>query len=368
MFVEALLASILQIGPFWQSGPGNLQALRPFYSIEGETVDVLWPVFTRHRDWWRFCWFTNYMEGQNDSYQFQILPFWFNGRTRSGDEYWGLFPFWGDHPHLLTLEDWHFRFWPFWMDYRLRVGGEWVRKNCVLWPFINWRDDGSWGVWPFCGTAKQRESVHNYALWPLFTWARYNADRYTAGAGHSFMFWPFCATVRREREYQTMIIPPLFSYAETMNYGETEPTGWRLRCPWPLVEIERYPDHDRDLYFPFWERRIDKAEDGHETGRVTRILWKFIELYDDETRVFPFWVSRKDDSYFRFWPFYEEMDVNREGTVKWSGVLALFPIRWVDSVDRNWASFWTFYETLETPVYIDHSLFWGLIQWRTIKD
>ena len=94
---------------------------------------------------------------------------------------------------------------------------------------------------------------------------------------------------------------------------------------------------------------------------MTRFGWKFIELYDDETRVFPFWVSRKDDSYFRLWPFWES-EVGKD-KVERSRFLSIFPIRWVPAVDRNWSKFWTFYECERTEDKTHHSLLWGIIQW-----
>lgn len=371
MLSELLIASVMQVGPFWQKGPDSLHAVRPFWSEQGETTDVLWPVFTKHRDWWRFCWFVHDQWDLNsDAYQFDVMPLYWQGRTRptadepDGESYWGLFPFWGTHPHFLLVEDLEFCMWPCWMRYRVYRPSErrYLTTNSVLWPFIHWRDDGSWGFWPFYVCNHQRESFHQTVLWPIVTWAEYERDRDTAGEGYSWMVWPLWAEVRRERECQTMFLPPLFSYAET-------PHGYRWRMPWPLVEIEHNADRDRISIFPFYEKNTIKGyADGEIRGSVTRYGWKLVELYPDETRVFPFWVSRKDDSYFRFWPFYERMDLDREGVVKWSGSLALFPIRWVDSVDRNWASFWTLYESVDTPCYTDHSLFWGIIRWRTVKD
>lgn len=372
MFAELLAVSMLRIGPFWQQGPAEYRAARPFYSREEETTDVLWPLFTAHRDWWRCCWFISHQDFDAGDSQFQVLPFWFSG-TERGEDYWGLFPFWGHHPNFLLMYDWDFALWPLWMRYRTPRGDGWVEKNCVCWPFVSWRSDGSWGVWPLYGRARRRESFHQYALWPLVTWAQYEADRDTGGAGYSWMVWPLWAEVRREREHQTMFLPPLFSYTETcsrvsVDRGDSAP-GVRLRCPWPLVEIERFPDYDRTSVFPFWEHRVDKAfADGRPVSEVTRFGWRLVELYDDETRVFPFWVSRRDGSYFRLWPFYEEMNADRTGELKRRRALALFPIRWADGVERNWAPFWTFYEALESPVYTDHSLFWGIVRWRTYKD
>jgi hypothetical protein len=174
------------------------------------------------------------------------------------------------------------------------------------------------------------------------------------------MFWPLCGRVDREREQQWLFLPPFFSYAET-------PGGWRGRYPLPLVEIERRSERDRTSVFPFWEHIVNRSyRDGAKIDEITRFGWRLVELLPDETRVFPFWVSRPDDTYFRLWPFYESSKCKDD---VWHGrFLSLFPIRWVDGVDRNWAKFWTFYERDENPVETRHSLFWGIIRWRTFDE
>ena len=378
MFVESLLFASLQIGPFWQQSEGS-KALCPLWShetveatatkAEVDTTDVLWPVFTSHRDWWRFCFFTHYQEQQDGGWQFEIMPLWFNGSDPDSGSYWGFFPLWGRHPHILTLNDWRFCLWPVWMQYKtprpsLRdEGGGWMTSNVVLFPFFHWRDDGSWGFWPICGTGHQRESDHSYALWPIVTWASYRADRDTGGAGHSWMVWPLWASVDRERESQWMFIPPLFGYVKL-------PHGNRLRCPWPLFELERSTVRRRISVFPFYEdTRLKRYSDGVSETGVTRFGWRLVELYRgldgriEETRVFPFWT--KGSTIFRVWPLWSSEKTGEKGDVVHTRVLELFPIRWVDSIDRNWAPYWTFYESVSTPDHTDHSLFWGIIKWRT---
>ena len=362
MFANLILAIAFQIGPFYEQRPDSgFYAVRPFWSTEGETTDVLWPVWTQHRDWWRFCFFTHYQDtpGEKDGYQFEIMPLWFNGRTEQGEDYWGLFPIFGHHPHFLFMYDLDFCLWPIWTEYRMPRPSthEWMTSRAVLFPFVSWRDDGAWGFWPFYGVNYQRESDHRYALWPIVTWASYREDRDTAGAGTSWMVWPLWASVDREREKQAMFIPPLFSWTEING-------GWRLRCPYPFVEVERTSDRYRTSVFPLYEHeRLLAYRDGESYGDVYRFGWRLVEIYPEETRVFPFWTKNKD--HFRLWPFYEEMSFQGK---TWHGVLALFPITWADSVDRNWSAFWTFYESISDEKGTDHSLLWGLIRWRTEND
>ena len=51
MLANLLLAAAFQVGPFYEQKPAEEYfAVRPFYAQEGETTDVLWPLFTAHRD------------------------------------------------------------------------------------------------------------------------------------------------------------------------------------------------------------------------------------------------------------------------------------------------------------------------------
>ncbi|MBO7683784.1 MAG: hypothetical protein J6T51_03560 [Kiritimatiellae bacterium] len=376
MLAEAfLLASALEVGPFYEQRR-DYAALRPVVSSEGGTTDVLWPVFTSHRDWWRLCWFTHYQGYPDGGYQFDVIPLWFNGRSPGNqgcESYWGLFPLYGRHPHVLSLYDVRFCLWPAWMRYRTprkTAPGGWMTTDAVLFPLWHWRDDGSWGLWPLAGSSHNRADDHRYALWPLLNWKTCFEDRDTPGAGTAWMLWPLFGSVSRERESQWLFLPPLFSWAEAHSRsaparGESAP-DMRLRCPWPIFEWESTAARERLSVLPLYERvRWRAYKNGKEAGGVTRFGWRLVELYDDETRVFPFWTSRKDGSYFRLWPLWESA-TDRDG-VSHGRFLSLFPIRWVDAVDRNWSKFWTFYENESNPVCTYHSLLWGIFRWRTVR-
>lgn len=357
-----LLAAAFQVGPFYQQHHDDFRALRPLWSEQGETTDVLWPLFTAHRDWWRFCFFTHYQENREGGYQFEVMPIYWQGRARAEAEpYWGVFPLYGYHPHILLMHDFRYVLWPLYTEYRMPrpslrgSEGEWMTSRAVLFPFFSWRSDGSWGFWPLYGVSHNRADDARYVLWPLFNWKTCFADRDSAGAGSSWMLWPLVARVDRVRESQWMFLPPFFSHAEL-------PQGWYGRYPMPLVELERTRVRHRTSVFPFYESIVNyRYLDGEETSRLQRYGWRLVENLPDEFRVFPFWVSRPDDTYFRLWPFWESAE---ENGVRYSRFLSLFPIRWVDGVDRNWSKFWTFYEQVETEEDTAHYLLWGIIRWH----
>ncbi len=375
MLGSLIAAAAFQVGPFYEQRPAeDYYALRPLVAREGEDLDVLWPVFTRHRDWWSFCLLVNWQSHPEEGdYQFSVVPFWFNGHDRESGSYMGLFPIAGRHPHVGTMYDLRFALWPLWTSYKMPrpSTGETLETNAVLFPFFSWRSDGAWSFWPLYGVNYQRESEHRYALWPLVTWADYRDDRDTAGEGYSWMAVPLYGRVRRRHESQDLFLPPFFSYGRSWSKVRGEgaadasaaPDSVRVRCPWPLVEYERTPARRRLSIWPLYERVVDLDYlRGEETAHVTRFGWKLVEIYDDETRVFPFYASGR--GHFRLWPFWESETGKDERTTRF---LSLFPIRWVPQVDRNWAKFWTLYEGREYADRTEHSLLWGIIRWRTAK-
>lgn len=367
MLGNLLLAVAFQIGPFYQRCDDGSAALRPVWSSSRGTTDVLWPLFTSHRDWWRCLFLAHYLENDG-GYQFSLFPVWWNGKSEETD-YFGLFPLYGRHPHLLGLYDASFALWPLYHSYstvRPRAGG--MRKTrSFLFPFFHYRDDGSWGAWPFYVRNFNRESFHETFLWPVFTRASYEEDRDTPGEGYSWMLWPLAARVERSREKQYQFLPPFFSCVKTVSGNKTSGVrrvGMRLRLPWPFFEIESTPSRERISVFPFYERVGNRRySDGAAEEPVTRFGWRLVELLPGEKRVFPFWVKGED--YFRLWPFWE---TKKERGVFKSRFLSLFPIRHVPAVDRNWAKFWTLYEREEDPLSVSHSLLWGIIGWKNLKD
>ena len=143
MLSKLLLAAVFQIGPFYQQGEDGSQALRPLWSSSQETTDVLWPVYTSHRDWWRFC-FLAYGAKNDAGNQFALLPFWWHGSSvRRGQgaekekvDYFALFPVWGYHPHLLGLYDASFALWPLYHSYSTPRAGKMMRTKSVLVPVL----------------------------------------------------------------------------------------------------------------------------------------------------------------------------------------------------------------------------------------
>ena len=323
----------INIGPlFGYDADRDFVAVRPFWSTTPTTEEFLWPLGAWHTNddtfWYRFL-FLAY--GHERS--FNLFPLWFSGRDRETDEFhWAAFPFYGSHPHLFFMDDIHFALWPVYMDYSVKD----VRSRAVLWPFFSWKEPPreAVGVWPLWGWSRLRESTHFYTLWPIITCADYAEDRDTPGKGESWMIWPLYGEVNRARETQRLFLPPFFSWAET-------PQTWRLRCPWPFVDIERGPKRDRWSVWPLVEHSVQKRyADGGADDEIWRFGWQLVEKTRSRLNIFPFFTKEKD--FLRVWPFWSRQVEDGREKVK---VPDLIPIRNADGIARNWEPFWTLYSS-----------------------
>jgi hypothetical protein len=127
------VVSRFRIGPFFEFRAtregGTFWAVRPFYSKVSDPVtdtrvcDVAWPLSTFHRDreqsWWRvvLAYGSDSDVARDDSaWKAALFPLYFQGRTRSGEDYWALFPVYGHIPHMLFMDDIDFTLFPAYLD------------------------------------------------------------------------------------------------------------------------------------------------------------------------------------------------------------------------------------------------------------
>jgi len=386
------VVSRFRLGPFFEYSAtrdgATFWAVRPFYSkvqdptIDTRVTDVVWPLGTFHRDreqaWWRFL----LAYGSDDdltrdesAWKFALLPLWFQGRRRLGEEYWALFPIHGHLPHLALMDDIDFTLFPFYFNYK--VNG--IERVYTPWPFYSrltenqhMREEGVFPLW--CRQVNtKRQTDRRYAFWPFWTSAVYNGER---NPGSSFLLFPLYGEVNRSNETQRLVLPPFFSYART-------DSSERWRMPWPFCQTHETwatattkPSLKRS-YWPFY---------GDVTGEGDRrwyaawpLMWhassESKNRRAERTRFFPFYahetVCKTDKSgteyeaerYTRFWPFYAREQTPERMRLR---ALELNLIRYSGGVERNWAPFWTLYERTCTPDgTARHDLLWGLIQWTT---
>ncbi len=376
------VVSRFRIGPFFERrttrAGGSFWAVRPFYSRVNDPLcgtrvtDVVWPLGTFHRDreqsWWRMilAYGSDTDVNRDDSaWKVALLPVYFQGRTRQGEDYRALFPVYGHIPHMLFMDDIDFALFPLYLDYEVnRVGREYY-----LWPVFSRTGDAQevkrTGVFPVYGRTQRRTSSHLYAFWPFWTSAVYETPR---NPGSSWMLFPLCGEVDREKEQQWLVLPPFFSHAKT-------DSAERWRLPWPFyVRLDTATSRSRS-YWPVY----GSSQDGDDCRRYA--AWPLMEAFaltakgrrTERRRFFPFYagetvseqdkdgVWRETESYTRFWPFFSRQSDAGGDRLR---ALELSLIRYSGGIERNWAPFWTLYERCERDGAVEHDALWGLFHCR----
>lgn len=377
------VVSRFRFGPFFEyratRDGGTFWAVRPFYSRvtdpvpDTQVTDVVWPLGTFHRDreqaWWRLLLAyggNNDVTRDDSAWKAALFPFWFQGRSRQGEDYWAFFPLYGHLPHVLLMDDIDFFLFPIYLNYEVNR----VERDYYLWPVFSRMGDEPGvtrtGVFPLYGRTKRREVEHLYAFWPFWTSAVYENER---NPGSSWMLFPVCGGVDRAKEQQWLALPPFFSHATT-------DVSERWRMPWPFVETVTTPTARKRSFWPLYGDLAGKDE------QRWYAVWPLIEHFSlttrgrrtERSRFFPFYagqtvyekdkegLERETERYTRVWPFYA-----RETSPEGSRLRALefSLIRYSGGIERNWAPFWTLYERTGREGEVVHDALWGLLKYRT---
>jgi hypothetical protein len=381
------IESRLRIGPFYErrimTDGGHFYALRPFYAHSSDAeeredvTDALWPLATGHWNqdqfWWRgLLAFGNdlHVGDETSGYECGVFPFWLNGRTREGEDYWALFPIYGHVPKfLMVMSDIEFILFPGYLKYNV-VGRE---RRYYLFPFIGREDDEQLethtSILPFFGEKENKMFSSTYICWPFWTEAVYKDA--TRNPGESWMLFPVVGQVAREKEEQWMVLPPFFSWAKT-----DKRERWHM--PWPFVQIDNSNSERKRVFWPFYSQALGDDRTYYSA------CW-FLFSYEDmrlekqrfeRTRLFPFYAHEtryakndkgeevEQEDYLRVWPF-----VTRQRSpdyFHWR-TLELNPIRSAGGIERNWSPFWTFYSRNETADEVEHDGLWGILNFRSCK-
>ncbi len=378
--------SRFRLGPFFEyratSGGGSFWALRPFFASDADPVsdtrvtDLAWPLGTYHRDreeaWWRLgiaYGSDNDVRREDAAWKAAVFPFYFQGRSRQGEDYWALFPIYGRLPHVLLMDDIDFVLFPLYLNYEVNR----VEREYWLWPMFSRTgadpDINRVGVFPLFGRTRRGENSHLYLFWPFWTSAEYREAR---NPGSFWMLFPVAGRVERDKERQWMFVPPFFSYAKT-------DTAERWRLPWPFYESETGKGYAKRSIWPLY------GSLSREDEQRRYALWPFFETFSlrgksrrtERTRLFPLYVSetvyaagsdgveRAVEGYTRVWPFYAREWKGDASTLR---APSLSLIRQSSAIERNWAPFWTLYERDERDGIVAHDALWGLFRYRYVVE
>ncbi len=354
-------------------GDETFYAWRPFYSSSTEPErwrkDYLWPLYTRKgfkdEQYSRFLFFGYHSDfnEEDDRHRNWIIPFWFSGTSAEGEDYWALFPLYGNIYEFLSRDKIHFTLFPLWYTSEINE----VRQWTVLWPLISKAEGDKvdrFRVLPFYAHNElQGEFRKTYILYPFYSSVEYTNDR---NPGSGFILFPFYGRIDTERSDNYWVLPPFFRYMGSKNQ-------WIIHAPWPFVQLAD-GEMEKRIFWPFYGKK--------SLGTLTRQYWLWPLIWASSTdyasheqhrrRFLPFVYHQSDvmvkdtaghaagDAISVYWKIWPLMSYDRIGDQSRFRTLELWPLRSTPGIERNWAPWWTLYRRVDDHGEIGHHLLWGL--------
>ena len=416
----------VRVGPFAEFGRNadgvTVTAVRPFYSEKrldnGDAVtDYLAPLGFSLREGearrGRVLNVSWHRSGTNEtqqvaSYGFWFAPFYTQGRTLEGKDYWALIPIYGEMPRFMMVEDVKFALFPLYTTYR----NTFVKRSFVLWPFFGWIDEERredeekrHNFFPFYGTSRKGDWRTEYVMWPFWNSSRSVPSilegerlREPWEQGSRWMLFPVWGQTRTNRESQDMFLPPFFAWGSRTNVlGKTT----RVRAPWPFLQYEEGPLVSKRDVWPLYGTHESRSFAGTSESRSAYLLWPIAGMESTKsanTQMRSRWVApiyyeqfreldgakenalysaRLTDEqliravesgvrasraeYRRVWPLFTYREA--DGAFAFE-TLALWPQQYGGGMTRCWAPFWTLYARHgRKDGAVDNDVLWGMARW-----
>lgn len=371
------------LGPLYEHSTGHgmkMNAYRPLYSDVKDPAndrslhDYLWPISTQRaihdESQWRWLFFYGFNHTTNDPaqrYRLWLLPFYFQGRNKTGENYRALFPVGGTIGDFLGRDKISFFLFPLYSESSVND----VATMNVLWPLISRTRNNDGSIYrarffPFYGVNEHKGKYRKrFILWPIYTEATYDY-KHSKGGGH--ILFPLYGYMNLNTEKTIWVIPPLFRFTRGQERNVTY-------APWPIYQRVSGENYDKHYVWPLWGRLTRGKQER------TFYLWPFFWTEHDarigtKSRRFmavPFYsqtVVKSDRSNGldlappkvverrnKFWPIYS---YSRRGEASRFRFVELWPFAEASAVERNLAPFWSIYTRYADHGNVDSELLWGL--------
>jgi hypothetical protein len=287
----------------------------------------------------------------------------FEGRSDLGQDYWGIFPFYGYTFRRYGVDENFFVLFP--LYYWSRDDNALTHR--VLWPLVTYADSpgrSALKVWPLFGKDAIRDEYFNwFLLWPFFQ----HTERHpgTAQAFH-YTAMPFPLYVREDTAYHTA-----------------------THYLWPLVTVYKHhrSGHRKYTVRPFFTYGsgggveelsilyVYSSKKDHRKGTEEKGSDPYVTVNRDEVvteREFLYLSSirkkyrkgRLVSARYKLWPLAEYSWDREEGTHLTVPILVTLSS---DFWDRNLGRLLSFVDYRETPITKELSLLFGLSQRTEMK-
>jgi hypothetical protein len=403
VLAESAAAYSIDLGPIYArmetvTGEKRVTAAGPFFeTVEGPRGEYYWglrPLYAHVRDpernrtrnyfLWPIASTASYLNefkyrclivygriglpGYKDSpaYRFTIFPFYWQSRGHDGRSAVALFPIGGRIQNFIWYKTIDFALFPLWVRWQSQ---DVVSQN-FLWPFFSRttsREDDDISrrrFFPFY-MRSYKEGYYNKksVMWPIWNYARYMSE---GSKGYAWILFPLYGQMNREGQKGFWLAPPFFRF----QWGTG---GRRIFCPWPFVQYDNTKYMKKFYLWPLFGTRTV----GPLCNRffLWPLIWdRTIDFKDKKVRVFQFvpfvvWdrmYKKNEDGSLgeitmrrsKIWPLFS---YRRDGDVRQTRVLELWPFREDLGVAQTWAPLWTlFSHTVVNDVGYDTEVLWGL--------
>jgi hypothetical protein len=268
-------------------------------------------------------------------WDFQFFPF-FIGETEKGEDYFGLFPFYGFLFDRYGKDEIRFYLWPLYS----RSTTEGTSTTNLLWPFFSFLEGEKkkgYRFWPFYGRREEFGiSRSEFFLWPIFSRQTNGLD--TDDPVDDRAIFPFYISKESKRFESKTYLWPFFSRARDRLTGFEQ---WDL--PWPFFQSLKGENLYGLKIFPFYGVKEKEGE-----LRRVFVLYPLYQLEEDRVRDVQERTHRilllsrirtggdqqgiEKENSLRIWPFF---DYEREETGRATfSFLYLFPFK-DEGFERN---------------------------------
>jgi hypothetical protein len=298
--------------------------------------------------------------GGQRRWDFQFFPF-FIGETVKGEDYFGLFPFFGTLLDRYGKEEIRFYLWPLYEE----STSEGARTTNLLWPFFSFTEGEKkrgYRFWPFYG---QREEVGlsqtEFIMWPIYLKQRKGMD--TDDPIDQWMLFPFYVSKESKRFQSKTYLWPFFSHARDRFTGFEQ---WDL--PFPFLQSLKGENLRGIRIFPFFGYKVKEGE-----ARRAFIFYPLYQVEEDQmgnvrekttrilllSRIHKSRVDQdvKSERSLRIWPLFEY----ERGETGYSRISFFYLLPFKDEgFDRSWFPLFRVFDWEKDPQGgISTNLLWG---------
>jgi len=367
------------VGPFIFSEVSEKEdvfGLRPLFSKKEEKEkgnvrwDVLYPLSRfqkgeKNQNYFIFFYRTDTYE-DSDEERFYFFPF-FWGKTKKGETYGGVFPFYGHLVHRFERDDIRFFLWPLYA----RSERDGVTKTSFLWPFFtsySGEKGEGFRFWPFFGHMVKKDTYQkDFILWPFFFKTTMDIDK--GQPITTRYFFPFFGKRERPPNYhETDFLWPIFRHARDDEFNRTRIDAWPIftratgdNIDWfrvfPFYAHKKMPNYEKwTILWPLMRKKRYLA------GNTDVDYKEFLAFsrFRSEREPGGDWQMKRQN----LWPIFCEAHLRDGHSWAFPDPIPLV----YEGYRRNWRPIWTVYGGYERGEVHRSQVLWGLYDHVEVGD